>query len=425
MNQKGLSEKGPQVEDKVSAQIEGALTGTRVVEFAVFAAGPMVGKHLAEHGAEVIRVESRARPDGFRLHYPPFKDDRPGLNRGGTFAIFNNDVLSVTINLKHARGLEIAKDLVRKADIVIENFAPGVMERLGLGYGEIKAINPEIIMLSSCNQGQTGPRATQRGFGSQLTSMSGFTHLTSYGDGHFPSLLYGPYIDFIAVGYGLIAVLAALDFRRRTGKGQHIDLSQYEAGVQFTIPTLLDFQVNNHIQQPRGNRDSNAAPHGVYPCEGEDAWCVITVFTEEEWRSLCEATGHPEWASDSRFNNLPARKENEDDLDEMIAEWTSEHTSHQVMEKLQAVGVPAGMVYTIQDLFSCPQLAHREQWRSLEHPEMGSYEYEAPPFLLSETPAQIRRPSPCIGEHNDYVLRELLGMSEEEITQLEEDGVLT
>ncbi|HZD56429.1 MAG TPA: CoA transferase [Anaerolineales bacterium] len=425
MNQKGLSKNGPQAKDKVGAQIEGALTGIRVVEFAVFAAGPMVGKHLAEHGAEVIRVESRARPDGFRLHYPPFKDDRPGLNRGGTFAIFNNDVLSVTINLKHARGLGLAKDVVRKADVVVENFAPGVMERLGLSYDEIRAVNPEIIMLSSCNQGQTGPRASQRGFGSQLTSMSGFTHLTSYGDGHFPSLLYGPYIDFIAVGYGLIAVLAALDFRRRTGKGQHIDLSQYEAGVQFTIPSLLDFQVNNHIQQPQGNRDPKAAPHGVYRCKGEDAWCVITVFTEEEWRSLCEAAEHPEWASDARFNDLAARKENEDDLDEMITAWTGGQTSGQIMEKLQAAGVPAGMVYTIRDLFSCPQLAHREQWRRLEHPEMGPYEYEAPPFLLSETPARIRRSSPCIGEHNDYVLRELLGISEEEITQLEEDGVLT
>lgn len=424
MNQAGFSRAEPELKVAPGTRTKSVLAGIRVVEFAIFAAGPVVGKHLAEHGAEVIRIESRARPDGFRVHYPPFKDDRPGLNRGGTFAIFNNDVLSVTINLKRSRGLEIVKNLIRETDVVIENFAPGVVERLGLGYKELNKINPQIIMLSSCNQGQTGPRAIQRGFGSQLTSMSGFTHLTSYGDGYFPSLLYGPYIDFIAVGYGLIAVLAALDSRRRTGKGQHIDLSQYEAGIQFVIPMLLDLQVNNQIQKAQGNRHPQAAPHGVYPCNGEDSWCVITVFNEMEWRAFCRASGNSEWATDPRFNGLSARKENADELDELIATWTRGHTAQEVMELLQAAGVPAGVVYTVCDLFSCPQLNHREQWRVLNHPEMGPYEYEAPPFLLSETPAEILRPSPRIGEHNDYVLGEVLGMSAEQIAQLEQDGVL-
>ncbi|MFQ5856299.1 MAG: CaiB/BaiF CoA transferase family protein [Anaerolineae bacterium] len=402
----------------------GALAGVRVVEFAAFAAGPLVGKHMGEHGAEVIRVESRIRPDGFRLHYPPFKDNRPGLDRSGTFALFNNDVLSVTLNLKTSRGVELAKELVVRADVVIENFVPGVMKRLGLGYEALREANPGIIMLSSCNQGQTGPRATQRGFGSQLTSMSGFTHLTSYGNSQPPVLLYGPYIDFIAVGYGLIAVLAALDFRRRTGKGQHIDLSQYEAGVQFVIPALLDLQVNGRVQGPRGNRDPRAAPHGAYPCRGDDAWCVIAVFDEVEWQALCEVAGHPEWAADPRFATLEARKAHEDELDRLIGEWTARFTPREVMTNLQAAGVPAGMVQTVGDLFSCPQLTHRGQWPALEHPELGSYEYEAPPFLLSETPAEIRRPSPCLGEHNDYVFGELLGMSRAEIEQLEAEGVL-
>lgn len=402
-----------------------ALTGVRVVEFAVFAAGPVVGKHLAEHGAEVIRIESRTRPDGFRVHYPPFKDDLPGLDRGGTFAIFNNDVLSATINLKHPQGLKLAKELVAWADVVIENFAPGVMERLGLGYQSLRAVNPQIIMLSSCNQGQTGPRASQKGFGSQLTSMSGFTHLTGYGDGTPPMILYGPYIDFVAVGYGLISVLAALEFRDRTGKGQHIDLSQYEAGTQFIIPTLLDYQVNDFIMEAQGNRNPHAVPHGVYPCSGEDAWCAIAAFNEEEWRALCEATHHQEWLHDRRFDSLEARKENEDELDALLSEWTLQYPSTEVMETLQNVGVPAGKVQNIEDLFSCPQLSHRSQWQPLEHPVMGSYEYESPPFILSETPAEICRPSPCLGEHNAYVFGEVLNLSDEEIAQLEAENVLT
>ena len=419
-----LDEQQETVESEQPPERTGALHGVRVVEFAVFAAGPVVGKQMAEHGAEVIRVESGKRPDGFRVHYPPFKDNRRGLDRGGTFAIFNNDVLGVTLNLKHPKGIELAHKLVARADVVIENFTPGTMARLGLDYAALQEVNPGLIMLSSCNQGQTGPRATQRGFGSQLTSMSGFTHLSGYGDGQPPMLLYGPYIDFIAVGYGLIAVLAALDYRRRTGKGQYIDLAQYEAGTQFLIPALLDAQVNGRIQQAKGNRDPRAAPHGVYPCKGEDAWCVIAVFEEDEWRALCSVTGHPEWAADSRFATLAARKQHEDVLDELIAAWTEQFMPQQVMDMLQGAGVPAGAVQTVADLFSCPQLRHRGQWQAAEHRELGRYHYEGPPFLLSETPAQLRHPSPCLGEHNDYVFGDLLAMDREEIARLEAEDVL-
>ncbi|MCZ6877527.1 MAG: CoA transferase [Acidobacteria bacterium] len=402
-----------------------ALKGIRVVEFAVYAAGPLVGKHLGEHGAEVIRVESVTRPDGFRVHYPPFKDNRPGLDRSGTFALFNDEVLSVTLNLKDRRGIDLAKHLVARADIVIENFALGVMKRLGLDYQALRKVNEKIIMLSSCNQGQTGPRASQRGFGSQLTSLSGFTDLTGYTPAEPPMLLYGPYIDFIAVGFGLIAVLSALDFRRRTGKGQHIDLSQYEAGLQFLTPALLDYQVNGRLMRPQGNRDLRAAPHGAYPCKGDDAWCVIAVFSDQEWRALCETAGHSEWASDPRFESLDARKENEDQLDQAVAEWSSQFTSFEVMGKLQDGGVPSGVVQSIGDLFSCSQLNHRGQWKVLKHRELKQYPYQAPPFVLSETPARLRRPSPCLGEHNDDVLSEILGIPEDELRRLQAEGVLT
>ena len=425
MNPANLRNTGSHQEKDPKVSSAEALKGIRVVEFAVYAAGPLVGKHLGEHGAEVIRVESVTRPDGFRVHYPPFKDNRPGLDRGGTFALFNDEVLSVTLNLKDPRGIDLAKQLVARADIVIENFALGVMKRLGLDYQALRKVNEKIIMLSSCNQGQTGPRASQRGFGSQLTSLSGFTDLTGYTPAEPPMLLYGPYIDFIAVGFGLIAVLSALDFRRRTGKGQHIDLSQYEAGLQFLTPALLDYQVNGRLMRPQGNRDLRAAPHGAYPCKGDDAWCVIAVFSDQEWRALCEIAGHSEWASDPRFENLHARKENEDQLDQAIGEWTSQFTPFEVMEKLQDGGVPSGVVQSIGDLFSCPQLNHRKQWKALKHRELKQFPYQAPPFVLSETPARLHRPSPCLGEHNDDVLGDILGIPEDELQRLQTEGVLT
>ncbi|MDE3091059.1 MAG: CoA transferase [Chloroflexota bacterium] len=399
-----------------------ALDGLKVVEFAVFAAGPMVGKHLGEHGAQVVHVESRSRPDGFRLHYPPYKDNVPGLNRTGTFALFNDSKFSLALNLKTERGVEIAKRLAAWADVLIENFVPGVMERLGLGYEAIRQVNPSIVYLSSCNMGQTGPKASQRGFGSQLTSQSGFTYLAGYADGD-PMLLFGPYIDFVAVGFGLIAVMAALDQRRRTGRGQYIDLSQYETGLQFIAPALLDYEVNGHVMTHDGNRDGYAAPHNAYPCRGDDCWCVIAAYDEGEWRALCRAIGRPEWVDDPRFATLAARKQNEDELDRLIGEWSAQYTPRVVMEHLQNAGVAAAAVNSLGDLFSDPQLAHRHIWRELPHPELEHFDYEAPPFILSETPSEQYR-SPLLGEHNRSVCGELLGMSDAEIEELMKQGVI-
>ncbi len=398
------------------------MAGLKVVEFAVFAAGPMVGKHLGEHGAQVVHVESRSRPDGFRVHYPPYKDNVPGLNRTGTFAMFNDSKLSLALNLKTPRGIEIAKQLAVWADVLIENFVPGVMERLGLGYDAIAPINPSLVYLSSCNMGQTGPKASQRGFGSQLTSQSGFTELAGYPGGE-PMLLFGPYIDFVAVGFGLVAVMAALDQRQRTGRGTYIDLSQYETGLQFIAPALLDYHVNGRVMTHAGNRDPHAAPHGVYPCRGDDAWCAIAAYDEDEWRALCSAVEHSEWADDPRFRTLTARQENADALDRLIGAWTIQFAPREVMEKLQSAGVAAAAVNSLGDIFSDPQLAHRRIWRERPHAELGSFHYEAPPFELSEAPSE-QRPSPLLGEHNRYVCREILGMSDAEIDALMKQGVI-
>jgi len=403
-------------------QTQPALEGLKVADFSVYAAGPMVAKHLGEHGAQVIHVESRTRPDGFRVHYPPYKDNQPGLNRTGSFAIFNDSKLGVSLNLKTPRGLELAKKIIAWADVFVENFAPGVMERLGLSYAAARAINPSIVYISSCNMGQTGPRASQRGFGSQLTSQAGFTHLAGDANGD-PMLLFGPYIDFVAVGFGLVAVLAALDYRRRTGEGQYIDVSQLETGLQFIQPALLDYAASGNVMPRDNNRDPLAAPHNAYPCQGDDRWCVIAIFGDDEWRAFCIAIGNLDWIDDARFRSHDARKLNETELDRRVAEWTIQYSPQAVMEKLQGAGVRAGVVQSVGDLFCDPQLKHRNIWRELPHAELGTFHYEAPPYILPDTPAELK-PSPLLGEHNRLVFGEMFGMSEAEIAELEKQGVI-
>lgn len=399
-----------------------ACDGVKVVEFAAYAAGPVVGKHLGDHGATVVHVESRTRPDGFRVQYPPYSGNEPGLNRSGTFALCNNNKYSVTIDLKTESGLDLARRAVGWADVVIENFTPGTMARLGLDYEGLSSLNPGLIMLSSCNQGQTGPHAKHPGFGSQLTSLSGFTNLTGHPDGD-PCLLYGPYIDFIGVGYGLIAVLAALDYRERTGRGMHIDLAQYEAGLQFMAPMVLDYGANGHVMERMGNRDPGAAPHGVYPCSGKDRWCALSVTSDTEWSRLREVMGSPAWARDPRYDTLAGRKADEDEIDERIGAWTKDFEPAQLMVLLQGSGVRAGVVNRVRDLYSDPQYAHRGIWQALEHPEMGTFHYQSPPFLLSETPAALDMPSPCLGEHNEHFFVDILGVDREQYEALVGEGV--
>lgn len=400
-----------------------ALDGVKVVEFAAYAAGPGITKYLADHGATAVRVESGTRPDGFRVNYPPFKDNIPGLNRSGCFSLFNNGKLGVTLNLKTDKGRELAKRLVSWSDVVIENFTPGTMKRLDLDYETLKTIKPDLIMLSTCNQGQTGPHADHSGFGTQLSSLAGFTYLTGYPGGP-PMILYGPYIDFIAVAFGLVAVVAALDRRRRTGQGQYIDLSQYETGLQFIAPTLLDARINGRVATRMGNRTPAAAPHGVYPCRGQDRWCALSVWSDEEWERLVAVMEHPQWADDQRFRTLPGRKQHEVELDRLIGEWTRQHDPEELTERLRARGLRAGVVRTMPEVFTDPQLTHRGIWWPIEHPEMGSHHYKAPPFILRKSPAEPTRPAPCLGEHNREVFVGLLGMPEAEFSALSASGVI-
>ena len=386
-----------------------ALAQVRVVEFGGYAAGPAIGKYLANFGAQVVHVESNERPDGFRLQYPPFKDGMVGPNRSGCFAFFNDSKHGVTVELKTQEGLEKAYRLTEWADLVIENMRPGVMERLGLGWGALRRRKPSLVMLSTTNMGQTGPHAAHPGFGSQLSSLAGFTELIGEPEGP-PGFLYGPYIDFIAAAYGTCAVLAALDHVRRTGEGVWIDLSQYEAGLQFVASALLDYSAHGSVADRSGNRDPVAVPHGCYPCR-DGGWCVISCWDEEEWKRLCRALAAA-WADDPRFGSAEGRRAHERELNAALAACTRERDATEVMSLLQGHRVHAAVVNTMRDLFADPQLLARGVWQEREHSEIGPHRYRMVSYQLSETPGFVRRPAPCLGQDNDEVFSHWLGLGQ-------------
>lgn len=398
-----------------------ALEGIKVFGITYAGTANITMRSLGMHGATVVRVESLSRPCNLRVA-GPFKDNKPGINRSAYYAGVNNDRYSLALNLKHPKAGLVLKRLVQWADIFIENFTPGAMERVGMGYKAVKEINPQIIMLSISQQGQTGPHRFIAGYGPLLQGLTGHDHLTGWPD-RGPVLIGQSYPDFIAPPYATAAIIAGLDYRERTGKGQFIDLSNYECAVHWLAPAILDYVANGRIQHRRGNQVDNAAPHNVYRCRGEDAWCAITVFTESEWIVFCQVIGNPAWTKEPKFITLTERKKNGTELDAHIEEWTKEHTPEEVMTLMQRAGVSAGKVQSCQEVVEDPQIKHREYFRTLDHAEMGPFPYSAPSYKLSKTPAELRMPFPSLGEHTEYVSREILGMPEEEFVDLLIDKV--
>jgi crotonobetainyl-CoA:carnitine CoA-transferase CaiB-like acyl-CoA transferase len=400
-----------------------ALADLKVVEFGGFAAGPAVGKHLGDHGAEVIHVESRLRPDGFRTNYPPYAGNRPGLERAAMFAITNNDKLGITLNLKAPAAHDIARRLIERADVVVENFTPGTMERLGLGHDAMSERNPGLVTLSTCNQGATGPHAGRAGFGTHLTALSGFTHLTGWPD-RAPALLWGPFIDYIAVAYGAVAVLAALDERSRTGRGCHVDLSQYEAGIQFMAPVLATWFSSGEVLERSGNRHVSAVPHAMFPCAGDERWCAISVHDDDEWRRLRAALGDPDWAAEPALDGAEGRRAAEALIEERIVDWTRARPREEVVAALRAAAVHVAPVNDMGDLFADEQLVHRRAFRPLDHSEMGRHSVPGPSFVLPATPDRVGSAAPLLGQHNREVLCGILGLDEDEVARLQAEGAL-
>jgi len=397
--------------------------GLKVADFTGAIAGPLATRLLSAEGATTVKVECHKYPEPVR-NVPPFKDEIPDIDRSTQFAFYNYSKYGISIDMGNPLGQVIGKRLVKWADLVIENMASGAMTRWGLDYEGCRKLKPDIIYLSSSSLGRTGPQSSYAAHGYHHGPLAGFSDLTGWID-RLPCMDAVAYTDAVAPVFSVIALVGALLYRRRTGKGVFIDQSQTEAGLYMLGPAFLDYFVNDRVASRRGNRDSRMAPHGIFPCHGDDRWVAIAVSNEEEWQKFCQALGRDEWLQDERFATVMVRKENEDELERRIGEWTAQRTPEEVMTFLQSAGVPAGIVATSEELFKDPQLKYREHFNVLEHKVIGPYSYERPSFHFSKMPHQQQRPSPLIGEHNEYVLRELLGYTDDEIAEFLINGAIT
>lgn len=398
-----------------------ALEGINVVGFLQGGVGPIVTTTLGMYGATVVMVESIKRPMDMRAS-GSFKDGKPNLDKSFMFNSDNPDKYGMCLDLKHPRAKPVAEKLIKWADIIVDNYRPGVMESWGIGYEDAKKIKPDIIMISLSQQGHTGPHRRVAGYGPQLSGLVGFPFLTGWPD-RDPSSV-GPLPDMIVPRFGTVALLAALDYRKRTGKGQYIDLSQYEVSLHFLSQALLDYSVNNVVEKRDGNKCLFAAPHAVYRCKGDDKWCAIVVFTEEEWNKFCEVIGNPSWTKEPRFQTVQNRKDNEDDLNKLIEQWTVQYENHQIMDVMQKAGIQAGAVRDMGEaVLGCPQMNYRKYWRTTQHPEIGKVIVPGSSYIMSKTPYKIDKPAPCFGEHTEYVCNKLLGITDGEFVDLMQAGV--
>jgi benzylsuccinate CoA-transferase BbsF subunit len=391
----------------------GPLAGVRALAFITGYVGPVLGMRLADFGADVIRVETRRAVDFMR---------GPAVNESPSFFDANRGMRGMTVDATKPAGRAVLLRLVERTDLVIENFGGGVLRRLGLDYPSLRAVKPDLLMISLQGLGATASASLT--LGQNLPPIVGLTHLWNHPAAPRPvgSQLFHP--DYFAGVQGACLALAMLDHRRRTGQGHYIDAAQAELAATLLGPFYLDWTVNGHVAEPRGNRAYAGAPVGCYRCAGDDAWCVIVVRTDAEWAAFGAALGDPPWTHDPRFADLPARLQHADALDALVSEWTSQRTPHAVMETLQAVGVPAGAVQTMADVATDPQLRAREFIATLEHARLGRIEQGGIPPRLSATPGRIQRPAPLLGEHTAEVLHDWLGLTDAEIAALDADGAL-
>ena len=386
------------------------LHNIRILDFSWVLAGPYATRILADFGAEVIKVQ-------------PLLQEAEDKFSQGYYNTWNRNKLGITLSLSKPEGIAIARRLVGISDAVVENFAPRVMASWGLDYNNLKKIKPDLIMLSMSTMGQTGPWRDYVGFGHTTQAFSGITHLTSFPDKPPTGLGYS-YADHISGLVACLALLGAMEYRRRTGEGQYIDVSQVEAMSSSLGSAILNYTVTGRPPEPAGNSSNKAAPHGVYRCRGEHRWCAIAVFNNEEWQGFRRALGNPSWTEDDRFATLSSRLEHADELDKLVEGWTMKYSAEEVMTSLQEQGVATGVVQDASDLASNPQLKSRGFFTELDHPELGKTISDAAPIKLSDTPARYNRASPVRGQDNDYVYKQLLGINEDEVTELRQQGVI-
>jgi benzylsuccinate CoA-transferase BbsF subunit len=391
------------------------LAGIKIADFSWVGAGPRATKDLGDLGADVIKVESRKRLDLGRLS-PPFAGGKPDPDGSAFFALANTSKRGVTINLADPRGVDVAKKLVAWADVVVENFGPGFMDRIGLSYDTLQAIRPGIIQISVSVAGRTGPLGKMRGYGNSAAALSGLAALSGWSDRdpHMPPFAYG---DVIAPLFATVATLAAIEHRRRTGEGQYVDISQVEPLVHVLADCYATQQSGGGAKI--GNRSPAMAPHGAFPARGPDQWIAISVRDDPKWEALASFAG----LSDPRYATLAGRIENEGELESMIGNWTRAWDKHILADRLSALGIAAEAVADGRDVFTDPELILGNHFRMIEHPKLGRCDMPGPPMVFSDSATRVG-PPPLLGEHNMEVLAGLLGMDEAEISRLTEEGVL-
>jgi len=409
------------------------LAGLRVIDLSQIFAGPYATKLLADMGAEIIRVECaprsgrggalpRMKPGGvFGSSFPDGDTGERSYNRFAYYNEVNRNKYAITLDLTKPLGVVVFKRLVKVGDVVVENFSPRVMGNFGLDYPVLSEVNPEIIMVSISGYGQDGPYRDYVTYGGGIEAMTALSQLTSYPDGEplKPGIAYA---DAAAGLHAAFAILAALRYRRLTGRGQYIDLSMREALTPLLGESIMDYAMNKRAARAMGNRHPSAL-RGCYRCRGEDSWIAIAISSDEEWRSLCQVMGNPPWANEERFGDNLSRRENQDELDHLIEEGTSRYDHRRLMDMLQQAGVKAGAVLNAAELMHDPHLGERDFFQWLHHPEAGTHLYPGVSWKTGKTPGSLRLPAPCFAEHNEYVFGQLLGMSAEEISILAEEGV--
>jgi benzylsuccinate CoA-transferase BbsF subunit len=398
------------------------LQGVRVADFSWLWAGAYATSLLALMGAEVIKIESMTRVDQSRVMTFTIGKAFEGVENSYVFNAINLNKLSVKLNLKQSRAVEIAKSIVQVSDVVAQNMRPGAMESLGLGYDVLKEIKPDIIMLSSSAFGEKGIWATYGGYAPSFACGSGLANLTGYRDG-VPNPMTGS-TDLMSAITSAFGIVAALNYRRQTGLGQHIDMSSVESQAALAGDALMEYLMNSRVQSRDGNHDRIMVPHNCYRCRGEDKWISIAIATPEEWQAFCAVMGNPAWSEEERFADSYDRWIDQDELDKLVTAWTINYTHYEVMEMLQKAGVAAMPSFSNEEIVSDPHFKHRGISATVEHPVMGEQVVFGVPWQFSKTPITVKKASPLMGENNHYVFGELLGISDEEIEQLVEEGIV-
>lgn len=408
-----------------------ALSSIRICDFTGQLAGAGATKWLAAFGADVVRIEDPVRQgtwDILRLMMP-FKDERRGVDFGGGFNNHNTEKHGITLNLRTERGKELLTSIIEQSDVVAENFAYGVLEKWGFGYEKLREIKPDIIYVSNCGFGHTGPYKNYKTWGPIVQAMSGLTFTSGLPDMEPAGWGYS-YMDHTGAYYMAIAILMALLHKQRTGAGQWIDMACTEVGTTLNGPALLDYTVNGRGMRRAGSPNSNRnefpamAPHGIYPCEGEDEWLAISVRNDDDWRAFGQVVG-VEWTKADRFATNAARLAVQDELDALVADWTKGLQKFETEQKLQAAGVPAAAVQKPHErIDEDPETERLGLWPTVRHSKMGEVRVDGLPAKFSKTPWRIERGGPCLGEHNDEVFSRLLGLRQEEIDELREEGVI-